>query len=223
MEVSNKIIAVLLVLAIGVSLTGTLVSLNKIGRYGFSITGMAVNTSTGVAQLTIGVITELTNQVPTIDWGNGFVNGSYTNCTMDSEGNLSGGCVGFSSQSSGFLLENTGNTLMSVNFTSDKNASVFINGTNPSFQLKVSPNSIEGQSGESSAQDTTPSCGNAWTPSSYTEVNLTGSYLCGNSTTYPFDYEGTKDATVVDLVVRVPENSPAGAKQVTITFTGVSP
>ena len=222
MEVSNKIIVALLLATMAVSLAGTLVSLNKIGKLGFSITGMAVNTSTGVAQLYVGTLTELTNQYPTIDWGSGFVNGSFTNCTMDSEGNLIG-CIAFTAQTSGFLLENTGNTDMSVNYSSTKNATDFINGTNPSFQLKVSPNSVEQQSGETSTLDTTASCGNVWTPSTYTEVTTGGSYLCGNATTYPLESEGDRDAAVVDIKVRVPEDSPVGQKTVTITFTGFSP
>ena len=223
MEISNKTVATLLLLAIAVSLAGTLVSLNKIGRLGISITGMPVDASTGIAQLQVSVATELTNQYPTINWGNGYVNATYNNCTMDSEGNLTG-CVDFSAVSSGFLLENTGNTNLSVNYTSDKNASAFINGTDPSFQLKVNENSVEGQSGESSPLDTVASCGGAWTPSTYTEVTISGSYLCGNATTYPLSPASDRDSVVVDLKVRVPEDSPAtGQKTATITFTGTSP
>ncbi|MBW2984268.1 hypothetical protein KY361_04085 [Candidatus Woesearchaeota archaeon] len=222
MEVSNKTIATLLLLAIVISLAGTLVSLNKIGRLGFSITGMAINTSTGTAQLTVGVLTELTNQIPTINWGTGYVAGNATDCTMDSEGTFSG-CVGFTPQYEGFLLENTGNVNLSVNYTSDKNASEFINGTSPLFQLKVNENSVEQQNNETSALDSVASCGGAWTPGTYTDVTKSGSYLCGDSTTYPLSSEADKDAAVVDIKVRVPEDAPTGTKTAVLTFTGTSP
>jgi hypothetical protein len=224
MEVSNKFIATLLILTIAISLAGTMVSLNKIGKLGYSITGMAVNTTIGVARLYVGALTELTNQIPTIDWGTGFVNSTFANnCTMDSEGNMTG-CVAFTPVYEGFLLENTGNRPLSVNFTSDKNASTFINGTNPSFQLKVTPNSVAQQNNESGGTiDSAPSCGNAWNPSDYTEINTSGWYLCGNSTDYPFSFAASVDAAVVDLLVRVPETSPPGQKNATLTFIGTSP
>ncbi len=224
MQISNKTIAVLMALTIMASLAGTLVSLNKIGKVGFSITGMAVNTTYGVARLYVGALTELTNQVPTIDWGSGYVNSSFgNNCTMDSEGNMSG-CVSFTPVYYGFLLENTGNRPLSVNFTSDKNATDFINGTDPSFQLKVTPNSVRQQANEStSTLDIATSCGNAWYPSTYTEVNTSGWYLCGNETAYPFSFAANIDAAVVDLLVRVPETSPPGQKNATLTFIGTSP
>jgi hypothetical protein len=224
MEVSNKLIATLLVVTLAVSLAGTMVSLNKVGKLGYSITGMAVNTTIGIARLYVGALTELTNQITTIDWGTGFVNATFgSNCTMDSEGNLTG-CVAFTPVYEGFLLENTGNKVLSVNYTCDKNASTFINGTDPLFQLKVTPNSVAQQNNESVPSiDTTASCGNAWTPSTYTDVTIAGGYLCGDSTTYPLLFQANQDAAVVDLLVRVPETSPPGQKNATFIFTGTSP
>lgn len=224
MEVSNKTIATLLLLAICISLAGTFVSLNRIGDLGFPLTGMVSNRSQGRARLYVGAVTELTNQIPTIDWGTGYVNSTYTNCTMDSEGNLAG-CVSFLPVYEGFLLENTGNKRLSVNFTSDKNASTFINGTAPSFQLKVTPNSVAQQFNESiPAVDNEPSCSYGWYPNgTYLDVTTNGWYLCGNETAFPFEFAAGKDAAVVDLLVRVPENAPTGQKNVTLTFLGTSP
>ncbi|MBW2980530.1 hypothetical protein KY360_03875 [Candidatus Woesearchaeota archaeon] len=225
MEVSNKLVATLLLLTIVISLAGTLVSLNKVGKLGFTITGMAVNTSRGVARLYVGALTELTNQVPTIDWGTGYVNSTFgSNCTMDSEGNLTG-CVAFSPVYEGFLLENTGNKRLSVNFTSDKNASTFINGTDPLFQLKATPNFIAQQDNESiPAVDNEPSCNYGWYPNgTYLDVTTGGWYLCGNETEYPLHFGAGKDAVVIDLKVRVPEDATTGAKNATLTFLGTSP
>jgi len=222
MDISNKTLAVLLVAVMFVSLGGTLISLERMGKAGIAITGRATDTDTGVAQLELTSVTELTNHVPAINWGSGYVDSAYTNCTMDSEGNLGSGCVSFTSQSNGFLLENTGNTNLSVNYTSDKDATTFIGGTNSKFQLKVNENSVEGQSGENSTQDTVASCGGAWTPATYTDITTGGSYLCGSGSSYPLSFEASEDAAVVDIRVVVPEDAPLGQKNATLTFTGTS-
>ena len=220
-DISNKTLAVVVSVSVAIFLIGVLLSVqSKQGLTG--ITGLATTNQTGTAQLTVTSATELTNQVSSINWGSGFVNASHTNCTMDSEGTLGLGCVTFSSQSSGFLLENTGNTNLSVNYTSDSTAATFIGGTTPLFRLKASPNSVESQSGESSATDTVTSCNNTWTPSSYTDVTTAGAFLCGTSTSYPLSSEAAQDAVVIDITVLIPENAPAAAKSAVLTFNGAS-
>jgi len=199
----------------------TVINISQIQQLGTSITGKVVNTSTGTVQLEILTLTELTNQVPIIDWGSGFVSGA-TNCTLDSDGTFGLGCQSFTTVNDGFLLENTGNTNLSVNFTSNKNATTFINGTNPEFQYKVSPNSIEGQSGENSTLDSVVSCENNWSTSVYLDINNSGSVICGNSTFFPLSFQATKDAAVFDVRVVIPEDAPQGPKTATLTFFGTS-
>ena len=218
-DLSNKTLATIMAVALGIFLVGVVLNTTIPGGL-LRITGKA----TGTAQLTITSVTELTNQVSSINWGSGYVNASYNNCTMDSEGTLGAGCVTFTAQTSGFLMENTGNTNLSVNYTSDSAAAAFIGGTNPEFQLKVSPNSVEGQSGESSATDTVTSCVNNWSPGTYTDITTAGTYMCGNSTAAGrlFRFEGDRDAAVVDIRVVIPEDAPIEAKSATLTFNGAS-
>ena len=207
-----------MVIAAGVFLVGVLISVVKPGGL-IQFTGRVTS---GQAQLTVTSVTELTNQVSSANWGSGYVNASFTNCTMDSEGTLGSGCVSFSAQSSGFLLENTGNTNISVNYTSDKAAAAFIGGTGPLFQLKASPNSVESQSGEFSATDTVASCVNTWSPSSYTDITTAGTYLCGNATNKALRFDADRDAAVIDITVLIPEDAVIEAKSATLTFNAAS-
>jgi len=220
-DVSNKTLVIVLTVSVAVFLVGVLVSVSNMGGLD-ELTGLAVTNSTGQAQLTVTSTTELTNQLTSINWGSGYVNSSHTNCTLDSEATVGLGCVSFSSQSSGFLLENTGNNNISVNYTSDGDASTFLGGTGPQFNIKATPNSAASQSGESSTTDSVTSCNNAWGASTYTSITTTGIFLCGSGSTYPLSFEADRDAVVVDVQVLIPEDAPIAAKSATITFNGAS-
>jgi len=220
MKQQDKLIVGLLMAAIVVSLVGALVSLNKIGEMKVAITGGAATSSTGTANLTISAQTEITNQNESINWGTGYVNGSHTNCTMTSEGEMEG-CIDFTNQSNGFLLENTGNYNISVNYTVDLAAAGFIGGSNPDpeFQIRVMNNSVA-QQGDDSSVDTVASClgSGGWNISSYTNVTTDGDWLCGNLTTYSLSPSNDQDAGVVHIRVLIPANAGQGAKGVNFTF-----
>lgn len=219
-DLSNNSLALILVVSVAVFLIGVYVSVSHSDdNY---LTGYAVSTKTGQAQLTVTSVTELTNQMTSMNWGSGYINQSYDNCTIDSENNVGVGCSQFSAVSTGFLLENTGNTNVSVNYSSNKDAASFIGGTGPEFKIKISPNSVESQSGESSNADSAASCENGWSPSSYTEVTTGGSFLCGSISTYPFSFEAHRDAAVVDVKLVIPEDAAIEAKTATLTFNAVS-
>lgn len=220
-EISNKTLVSLLVVAIVVSLGGTFLTLDKIGQTNLII-GEATTSSEGTTSFNVSTVTELTLQTTTIDWGSGYINGTASNCTLDSEGTVDSGCVGFSAQNTGFLIENTGNQNLSVQVNSSADASSFIGGDNPAFQYKVEPNSVAGQSGESSTQDTVASCSDSWTPSSYTSVGTTAEYICGSSTAFPMSPAAEEDAAVMDLKISIPDNAPAESNSAAITFIGTS-
>jgi len=136
---------------------------------------------------------------------------------MDSDGkiNQTGACcVGFTNVSSGFLIENTGNENVSLNYScaGSCTADDFIGGTNPSFEIRTTPNYWAGQSGETSAADTDQSCrqGTAvynWTIYNYTDVTAAGQGLCGSALVYPFSNTETNDAVVIDINVTIPEDA----------------
>lgn len=184
-EVSDRFIVLLLIVAISISALGVIVGLNKNlelqeGRISWlsGLSGAATSTAIGEANLTISATTSLSNQRTIIPFGSGYVNASCDFCEMDSNGvntafysngsNVSGGiqcCVGFNvSQTLGFLLENTGNVNLSVGYTCSGNCTfgLFIGGTRSpgmsGIQIKATSNSVAAQSGEVGVLDTAASC-----------------------------------------------------------------
>jgi len=192
MDISNRSLAFLLVVAIVVSLGGTMISLNRLNQLGF--TGMASsNTPQGTANLSINsslVLTFLTNNV---DFGVGYTNDSgagVEQCIIDTNGtNPSGDCVGFNSNVQPFELRNDGNKDLTVQISSDKNAASFLGGTSPVFQYFIEDNTSE------SGSCTTPS------PTSWTNVPTTGTDMCGST---GFNYEDTTDQLLIHVKVSIP-------------------
>ncbi len=178
---SDGFLLVLFVLALGVTVASSLVTLQNWGYLGGNfLTGAAVTTAGGEANLTVNAVTSITNQNFTINFGSGYVNASCNFCSMDSNktfinhfsngsitSSLEGGrtcCVGFTQVSSGFLLENTGNTNISVGYTCTGNCTHvrYVGGTLApdmgGLEIKVTAQSERQQYGESGGTDTAESC-----------------------------------------------------------------
>ncbi len=187
-KVSNRLIISLLLVAISIAALGTIVGLNSLvglSDGGPWLSGAATTTATGDVNLSITAVTSLTNQRAIIDFLAGYVNASCNFCQMDSNGvstnlysngtNISATatdtppancCVGWNSsgQTMGFLLENTGNTNLSVGYTCTGNCSfpLFIDGTRSpgmgGLEIKVTSNSVAAQGGETGTLDSSLSC-----------------------------------------------------------------
>lgn len=156
-EISNKTLAVLLIVAIALSLGGTLVSLNRLSSVvrGPSITGFASSSSSsGSTNVTILTTASLRFSLNNLDFGIGLVNTSGGNqvCTMasgDPTGvkDASDKCVNFTAAADldNLELENDGNLNLSVNFTSDADAAEFLGGPSglQKFMFKVAANGSE--------------------------------------------------------------------------------
>ena len=142
MELSNKIIFAILAVTLVIAGAGTFVNLGKIyGLSYFGLTGAATTSAGGNATITISQSTSITNNFGNIQFGSGFVNSSCSVCSMDSNGGITAACCGTFNQSNnkGFLLENTGNVNLSVNYTCSGSctAATFIGGTSPVFQIRT--------------------------------------------------------------------------------------
>lgn len=247
MKLTDKSIVYILSAALLLSLAGIIFNLNQLGGiYGLGLlTGAATDSGTGTSTITISSSTSITNHVISIAFGSGFVNASCTECMMDSNGfhNQTGNCCrGFNNVSSGFLLENTGNVNLSVNYSCSGSCTygTFIGGTGQrGFQLKATPNNAAGQSGETGAADSVASCAGlmflGWNITStdygitnrpqarYYNVTSLGAYLCGNGSAYPLDFTDTQDAGVIDINISIPSDAATGSeKTATFTFTGHS-
>ena len=144
-------------------------------------------TATGQVNISISAVTSLSNKNAKISFGSGRVNSTCDYCIMDSnfinisyfsDSTKSSGrlpfhgaeaagascCVSFTGNQSGFLIENTGNVNISVGYTCAGNCTFdsFIGGTRQptmgGLEIKVTPNVVAGQSGESGVTDTLFSC-----------------------------------------------------------------
>jgi hypothetical protein len=143
MDLSNKSLAFILVVAIVISLGGTIISLDKIntlnGRAG--LTGFATSNASGTTNFSLlsNVIIQFT--VANVDFGAGYVNTSAANqyCEIATNGTFNTSpnnfCLGsLHANNSPLVVANVGNINVSLDLNASANASVFINGTNPWFQ-----------------------------------------------------------------------------------------
>ena len=220
-EISNKTIVGILVLALVITVGSTAISVSKLqqlgGIYNF-ITG-APSFTFGEVNITVQSVTSLSligANGTAINFGTGYINSSCNFCQIDSNtlfvsgysngSNLSGVqqtqcCVSFNLPSSGFLLENTGNTNLSVGYTCSGNCTfaTFIGGTRGRFvggtggsglEFKVTPNSVASQGGEEGGTDTAASCGGGGITirdSSWNITNSSSYSVCPTAATNTFN------------------------------------
>lgn len=197
MDISNKTLALVLIAAIAVSLVGTLVSLNKVNQ----ITGFATSVG-GNASLYVNSTASLRFSTATVDWGTGSVNATAGTCYLSTE-SVKTGCTGFSTVSAGLVIENDGDTNLSVTLVSDKTPTTFI-GSGATFNWKLSQNEAS-------------SCPSV-TPTAYTQINTTAITIC--TALEPLD---TRDTILINLNVSIPLSvvtSSSGQKIATLTAVG---
>lgn len=212
MEFSNKGLAFLLVVAIVISLGGTIISLNRLNQLG--ITGRAADE--GTASLELNTVVAVTFTQDSVNFGNGSVNstvaGMFCNLTTTGEGNDSGGCLGALHDASPFIIQNDGNVPVILELKSDKTNATFIGGTNPVFKWKLSdedPDVNDSCNGPIYHNDT-------WYP-----VNNSDQIFCA---AFQPMYATTNGSTLrLDIRVGIPQDAPKGVeKTATITATGTA-
>ncbi len=209
MDISNRALALLLLMAIIISVAGTLVSLNKLSQKS-GTTGYAVSTDASTASVTIQSNTVLRFVVNSIDFGTGYVNtsGGYIKCIMNLSTNTTTitktGCANFNTTGNPLVLENAGTTFLNVTINSTKDASTFIGGTSPAFQYMIAENETGSCKGTLSSV--------AWT----TVVAGTAQNICSNLT-----YIDSNDSLKMGIQVTIPYDSGVGGTD-TFTATGTS-
>lgn len=210
MEMSNKTLSLLLVAAITISLFGTIISVNKLNRFQTikATTGFATSDQ-GTATVYINSSTSIFFSIDTVDFGTGYVNGtggSPQNCTLNTEGlKTTPGCIDFNTVTQGFVLENEGTTMPSIQLSSNSNASEFLTGATgeyggPRFLYKVTNNE--------SSSCTSP------VPATYTDINDTapGTVICSG-----LDYKTDNDTLLIDIQINIPITTTTGQKTATLT------
>jgi len=118
---NNKYLLLILAVALVITLATTVINLDRLGYLSGSdfITASATSSSDGVSNLTINSATSITNNLASINFGAGTVNGSCSVCSMGTVfGKTNKCCLSFNNISyGGFILENTGNENISVGYT----------------------------------------------------------------------------------------------------------
>lgn len=224
-EISNRTLAILLVVAIAISLGGTIVSLNRLAGVGAPVvTGFATDDK-GTASVNITSQASITFEINnnSIDWGNGWVNSSQSGtCQMTAtstqagvdEGSESTACKGdWAGASQGALvIENNGNVNISVMVQVNATATEFL-GTGGGFAFIVNESEVGACNATFSLNTTTSGDWFPWPADADTDVPV-----C-----MLFDYNDAMDTLDLHLRVNISYQSDLVGQGTTIaeiTATG---
>jgi hypothetical protein len=202
MNISNRSLAILLLIAIMISSISMLNNMRVI-----NITGFA--TMSGDAQVYIPAVQAIGFVMNTsISFGSGSIDRTIGNtCILTVDGSSSwksNACKGFSSTApQPLIIENQGNTNLGIQVATDKSAQDFIGGTNSKFEYIVTNNEAN-------------SCASTPKPSSWTDVNTTspGTTVCNN-----LGFTDSADSIKISIKVTIPTDA-SGSKGATFTVIG---
>ncbi len=199
MDLSNRFLAVLLIVAMLVSLGGTLYSiarLNLMSGFGTS----------GFVNVTISNWTNLNVTAVDCDFGSGAVNASYTYAILASNSTITN--WNGTGETTNMSIQNDGNVNITVNVSSGKNTSTFLGGgTRQAY--KIFAGNKDGVA-----------CTGIPTAALYPgiEINTSGNaQICSNLS--PLD---TADEMWVGCYLEIADNTPPGSKTDTWTFTAAA-
>lgn len=161
-------------------------------------------TDSGILNITISTSVRLNFTTDFVDFGSGAVDLGKQNATIDTMGNVVNG--NWTAPTSGFIVENLGNSNLSLSLKSGKTASGFLGGTSPDYDFNVT-NSEAGSCINSTGFDL----------GQWYNVNTTdpGTSICS----FLF-YNDSKDEIRIDLRLVVPSDANTG--QQTDTFTAIA-
>ena len=240
---SNKTLALILIVAIVISIGGTLISLDKLGKMKIpEITGFA-DSDAGTVYLRIPSVTAVNWSTDIINWSSGQVDAGQDSCWIDSNGETGGNesgnnCSGtnaFQSQEDGLVLVNIGNKNLTLNLSCGEDADDFIGGAGATYRWNVTDRS--GDEGEANSCMYDPSFNVLNISSEMQGLNVSekfGGSLHINCSTIPVtvcnaSYNGsfsgglmaddTVDTLRFNFIVRIPSVAPSGVKEDTITAT----
>jgi hypothetical protein len=217
-DISNKALAVFLLIATVASLSGFLLTFRTLD----GMSGRAT-TDTGVSNFSINSTISVSFTTNTVEFGAGTINASGNhNCTLNTSGpgmlngaaNPVGGpdCIAFNATIDPLRIQNQGTQNVTLNVSFNATGTTFVTGTTPELGFKATANE-------------TGSCGNATSLTfntvyqSVTSANT--NYSICNSTAFGWT---TNNRTLnLDLGIRIPQDATPGAKRVTITAFASNP
>jgi len=188
-----------------------------------------VSTAQGNVTFRITQMVSIDFTVDVLDFGQGFINSSCNNCTMETTGNGTADPICCQYQwatppGDGLLIENTGTTLLNLFLQTSLNASDFIGGSlaEPSVQYMLASEASEPHD-SADGDDASSSCLSSWYPPSFTEISVNGSYACGNATRFDYTPGNTQDEVHLLFRIVIPEDAPRGSKSLTFLATATAP
>jgi hypothetical protein len=216
MEMSNKSLALLLVIALVISLGGTLISLTKISEIRQVkplpqkiVTGLT--TGAGKVEVTLGSLTAC-NVDTNVSFGTGMPTGTLILSTADDTGANASGFNNCSDSTPspcyrGMQINNTGNSYIVVNFSSDKNASGLLGDSSPltGFTYDIRNGTFK----------TTLAVGCIAVLGTSGSINLNTNYtVCGN-----LSYITGADTVSIGYNITINETTPKSSKQANIIIS----
>jgi len=198
LNISNDTLAILLVVAIGLSFVNIFTS-------GFGVTGYAV-TDTSTVDVQIETVTAINWTQDDLDFGYGSVDELQTNATVDSEGNVARG--NWTAPTDGLNLTNIGGDDVSLTLVSNVTATTLIGG--PSAQERFQWKLTAGE---------TDSCSGIYGGGDYLNVNTTAETVCDI-----FENNDANDTLEVDIKFTIPYDSlyTGSSRSALITATGTA-
>lgn len=219
MDMSNKSLAFILVVAIVISLGGTIVSMNRLNQLGF--TGRATGTDTGTTNFSLESNVVITFATSNVDFGTGYINGSSvanacvitTNATDGWNNTFAGGtagaCLGNLINDSPFVIRNDGNINANLTLRASDNASTFVTGGGSGYATPLFQWALRDKEAGSC---TAIKYNNTWT-----NVSTTDDQVCT-----PLNYDDSNDEIYLDILVLIPVDADQTAHTVNIVATGTA-
>jgi hypothetical protein len=205
MDISNKFLAFLLVIAIIVTLVGAWYSVDKINSLAL-ITGYGTE---GYLNVTITNYSAINLTATDCDFGSGYVLSNASSAKLASNGTVedwNGAGTGTSMR-----IQNDGNKNVSVNVSSGKTAATFFGGgTSPSVKVWSFNNTGIDETG----------CWSGWVDYTGTEMDTSQITICTNLVTG--SGVSGDDIMYAGCYLSVPNDAPTGAKTDVWTFTGTT-
>ncbi len=214
-ELSNRTLAGLLVIAIVISVIGTLFSINKVGQLA-AITGMATSDS-AKANVTIQGVVAL-NATNNIVFGSGtLAEGGFRTINTHANNIATGGfhnCIDYNmshgNNCTGIVIENTGNVNINVTVNASAAASSWIGGTGSTAQF----NATAGNASSGTEQNGCTTSGQKGF-ANVTTLGTTKSRVCSN-----LSFTDGADKVTFELFLSMGPDTTATTKTVTLTFQG---
>jgi hypothetical protein len=194
-NVTNELLALLLVVAIGMSFIDFF--------SGTGVTGYGTSDMNATASVEISSVTAINWTTASIDWGVGSVTSPGPAVLDTSAGTVTLG--NWSAITEPLVLENIGGDDVSLSLWANETADVLFSGSSPAFKWKFANNETDACTG--------------LTDTSFTDVNTTspGTTICS-----VFFANDTKDAINMDIQLTIPADATPGAKSAVITATGTA-